>query len=58
MERGAALGVAVEKWQRAGLWGMTRPELDYPRRFKQAYTITPLRFFLDAATATCSIQAA
>ncbi|MBC6427850.1 MAG: DNA-protecting protein DprA [Cellvibrionales bacterium] len=32
--RGGALGLALEKWQRAGLWVMTRAEPDYPDRLK------------------------
>lgn len=35
LERSAALGIALEKWQRAGLWVMTRSDADYPRRWKQ-----------------------
>ncbi len=34
LNRGAALGLAVEKWQRAGLWILTRSDQDYPRRLK------------------------
>lgn len=34
LERSAALGIALEKWQRAGLWVMTRSDSDYPRRWK------------------------
>ena len=30
--RGAALGLAVEKWQRAGLWILARPDPSYPSR--------------------------
>lgn len=30
--RGAALGLAAEKWQRAGLWFLTRPDPGYPAR--------------------------
>lgn len=33
--RGGALGLALEKWQRAGLWVITRPEVDYPERLKR-----------------------
>ncbi|CCG08267.1 DNA-processing protein DprA [Pararhodospirillum photometricum] len=33
--RGAALGLALEKWQRAGLWVMTRSDPDYPERLKR-----------------------
>ena len=35
LDRGAALGFALEKWQRAGLWVVTRSDADYPRRLKQ-----------------------
>ena len=33
--RGAALGFALEKWQRAGLWLLTRSDPDYPERLKR-----------------------
>lgn len=33
--RGAALGLALEKWQRAGLWVLTRSDPDYPKRLKR-----------------------
>lgn len=35
LARSAALGIALEKWQRAGLWVMTRSDADYPRRWKE-----------------------
>lgn len=35
LDRSAALGIALEKWQRAGLWVITRSDADYPRRWKQ-----------------------
>ena len=35
LERGGALGLALEKWQRAGLWVMTRSDADYPGALKQ-----------------------
>lgn len=35
MGRGAALGLALEKWQRAGLWILTRSDPEYPERLKQ-----------------------
>lgn len=35
MGRSAALGLALEKWQRAGLWVLTRSDADYPKRWKQ-----------------------
>jgi predicted Rossmann fold nucleotide-binding protein DprA/Smf involved in DNA uptake len=33
--RSAAMGLALEKWQRAGLWVMTRSDSDYPVRLKR-----------------------
>lgn len=33
--RAGALGLALEKWQRAGLWVMTRSDPDYPSRLKK-----------------------
>lgn len=35
LERGTALGLALEKWERAGLWVMTRSDPDYPERLKR-----------------------
>ena len=35
LERSAALGSALEKWQRAGLWVMARSDPDYPSRLKK-----------------------
>ncbi|MCY4013455.1 MAG: DNA-processing protein DprA [Gammaproteobacteria bacterium] len=35
LNRGAALGFALEKWERAGLWLLTRSDPDYPKRLKQ-----------------------
>ena len=35
LSRGGALGLALEKWQRAGLWVMTRSDPDYPGALKQ-----------------------
>ena len=35
LERSGALGLALEKWQRAGLWVMTRSDPDYPHRLKK-----------------------
>lgn len=32
--RGHSLALAVEKWQRAGLWILTRSDRDYPHRLK------------------------
>jgi predicted Rossmann fold nucleotide-binding protein DprA/Smf involved in DNA uptake len=33
--RAAALGLALEKWERAGLWVITRGDADYPERLKK-----------------------
>jgi len=33
--RSGALGLALERWQRAGLWVMTRSDPDYPSRLKK-----------------------
>jgi len=33
--RSGALGLAVEKWERAGLWVLTRADEDYPTRLKK-----------------------
>jgi predicted Rossmann fold nucleotide-binding protein DprA/Smf involved in DNA uptake len=35
LNRSGALGLALERWQRAGLWVMTRSDPDYPARLKQ-----------------------
>lgn len=35
LERGGAMGVALEKWERAGIWVMTRADTDYPSRLKR-----------------------
>ena len=35
LNRGAALGFALEKWERAGLWALARSDTNYPRRLKQ-----------------------
>jgi predicted Rossmann fold nucleotide-binding protein DprA/Smf involved in DNA uptake len=35
LERGTTLGLALEKWERSGLWVMTRSDPDYPERLKR-----------------------
>ena len=35
LSRGHSLALAVERWQRAGLWVLTRSDAEYPRRLKQ-----------------------
>lgn len=39
--RGAALGLAAEKWQRAGLWILTRSDPVYPTRLEKRLGRTP-----------------
>ena len=34
LSRGHSLALAMEKWQRAGLWVVTRSDAEYPRRLK------------------------
>ncbi|WP_027329014.1 DNA-processing protein DprA [Marinimicrobium agarilyticum] len=34
LKRGHSLALAVEKWQRAGLWVITRSDPEYPKRLK------------------------
>lgn len=34
LARGHSLALAMEKWQRAGLWVLTRSDVDYPKRLK------------------------
>ena len=35
LNRGATLGFALEKWQRVGLWVLTRSDPEYPRGLKE-----------------------
>lgn len=35
LQRGAALGLALEKWSRAGLWVLTRSDPEYPKRLRE-----------------------
>ena len=35
LSRSPALALALEKWQRAGLWVITRSDPDYPARLKK-----------------------
>ena len=35
LNRGATLGFALEKWERAGLWVVARSDADYPSRLKK-----------------------
>lgn len=35
LNRGHSLALAMEKWQRAGLWVVTRSDPEYPRRLKR-----------------------
>ena len=40
LNRGAALGFGLEKWERAGLWVTARSDADYPRRLEQRLGLT------------------
>lgn len=46
LARSAALGLAFERWQRAGLWVMIRSDEDYPTRLKKllGHSAPPLFF--------------
>ena len=35
LDRGFALGLALEKWQRMGIWVLTRADPDYPNKLKE-----------------------
>ena len=35
LNRGAALGLSLERWERAGLWVLTRSDPEYPERLKR-----------------------
>lgn len=35
LDRGAALALIVERWERSGLWVISRSDSDYPERLKQ-----------------------
>ena len=35
LDRGSALALAVEKWERSGLWIITRADADYPLKLKE-----------------------
>ena len=39
LQRKMALGMGLEKWERSGLWVMTRSDEDYPRRLKQKLAV-------------------
>ncbi|MGE4535321.1 DNA-processing protein DprA [Halomonas sp.] len=35
LQRGSSMALALEKWQRSGLWIITRSDPDYPKRLKK-----------------------
>ena len=45
MSRSPALALALEKWQRAGLWVVTRSDPDYPARLKKLLKNSSPPFF-------------
>lgn len=48
LARGHSLALAVDKWQRAGLWILTRGDADYPVRLKTDCERMHLPFYLAA----------
>jgi predicted Rossmann fold nucleotide-binding protein DprA/Smf involved in DNA uptake len=46
LARGTAMGIAMEKWERAGLWVITRGDAAYPKRLKKrlSFNAPPLFF--------------
>jgi predicted Rossmann fold nucleotide-binding protein DprA/Smf involved in DNA uptake len=46
LERGTALALSVERWQRAGLWVISRADAVYPQRYRQLlrHSAPPLFF--------------
>ena len=56
--RGMAMGIAMEKWERAGMWVLTRSDQEYPRRLKKylAEAAPDLQVIeLEASTARCVV---
>jgi len=35
LKRGAQMSMILEKWSRAGIWILTRPDSDYPQKLKK-----------------------
>lgn len=35
MQRGAALGISLDKWERAGIWILNRGDEEYPSKLKR-----------------------
>jgi predicted Rossmann fold nucleotide-binding protein DprA/Smf involved in DNA uptake len=46
MNRGHSLALAMEKWQRAGLWVVTRSDPEYPWRLKHRLKTDSPLFYL------------
>lgn len=57
LNRAGALGLAVEKWQRAGLWILIRADADYPSRLKNICKPIHRQCCSDAATVSYWIRA-
>ena len=45
MGRGVALGLSLERWQRAGLWVLTRSDPEYPKRLRRLGALCSPVFF-------------
>ena len=39
LDRGTALGLSMDRWERSGLWVMVRSDADYPQRLKSKLSI-------------------
>ena len=57
LNRAGALGLAMEKWQRTGLWILIRADADYPGRLKKQLQALSPRSCLVAVIAGCWIRA-
>lgn len=56
LERGGALGLALEKWQCAGLWILTRSAPEYPQRLKRRLRMGSPPVLAVLTSAQCSAR--
>lgn len=52
LQRGHALAFSFERWERAGLWVVTRSDAEYPKRLKQRLTTNAPPFFFGCGQKT------
>ena len=59
LNRGAALALASEKWQRAGLWVITRSDTEYPEllRLRLKSDCPPILFGCGSASQSTDVSA-